>query len=121
MELFGRFTAWADYIAGQLGLAEVDERDAEKALAGVEAVTMLRMAPTGKGGDTVTRARLERDTQPEVIEAAEKVEEIHAYRKLLGVLYGNVERDLALVSRELTRRVGGVASSRSERSARWRA
>lgn len=116
MQLFAEFTEWTNYVAGVLGVSEVDEREAEKSLDGVEAVTMLRLAPTG----TMTMAKLERDRDPEVVEKRESVEAAHAYRKLLGVLYGNVERDLALVSRELTRRVGGNASSRADRSARWR-
>ena len=119
MELFARFTAWLDYLSGILGVAEVDEREAEKALAGQEAAVMLRRERVK--GDTVTLAKAERDADPDVQERAEVVEQAYAYRKLLGVLYGNAERDLALVSRELTRRVGGNQSSRTERSARWRA
>lgn len=120
MELFGRLTEWVNYLAGVLGVAEVDEREAQRSLDGAEAVALLRLKPTGKNGDTLTIARLERDQDPEVIERGEVAEQAHAYRKLLGVLYGNAERDLALVSRELTRRVGGNGTARAERSARWR-
>lgn len=116
MLLFTTLTAWADYLGGQLALAEIDERASEAVLKKAEAVSMLRSSPTsGK----VTMAKAEKYEDPVVEEAQESFMKNHAYRKLLNVLYNNVDRDASLVSRELTRRVGMEPNRRRE--GRWSA
>lgn len=103
MEVFIRFTSWADYLNTLAAAAMVDERAAETALEIIQA----RVLVGGWGGtakDRVTVAKAERSMDPDVVKAREVLQERYGYRKLTEVLANNVERDAALVSRELTRR-----------------
>lgn len=119
MELFASLTAWAGYLSGQLAVAEIDERAAESVLEAAEATAMVRDWG-GTGADRVAVAKAQRQADPEVILRKQTAAERYAYRKLVGVLFTNVERDAALVSRELTRRTGSQ-ESRPRRESRWRA
>ena len=76
---------------------------------------------SGWGGtkdDRVAVAKAQRQADPQVIERKQTVAERYAYRKLVAVLFGNVEREAALVSRELTRRTGSQ-EARPRRETRW--
>ena len=115
MVLYGKLTAYADFISVQLSCAQVDERALEKRLSNMEATKMLSSG--GKSENRVTFARAQVATDPEVMTAKTDIEEIHAYRKLVEALANNIERDAALVSRELTRRTSTV----NRRSTRWSA
>jgi len=109
MSLYTKLTAYSDYIAGQVACAQVDERDAEKQLSMLENKKML--ASDGKLENKVTFARAQVAIDPEVAELKELIEEHHAYRKLIEVLHQNIERDAALISRELTRRTAKASRS----------
>jgi hypothetical protein len=115
MVLYGKLTAYADFITVQVSCAQIDERAMERRLANMEATKML--GSSGKSENRVTFARAQVATDPEVLTAKTDIEEIHAYRKLVEALANNIERDAALVSRELTRRTSTV----NRRSARWSA
>lgn len=117
MELFVKLTRWTDYLSGQVALAEIEERSTESVVTTAEATVMLRDW-TGDKEDRVTIARAQRDMDPEVIEWRQKYAEAHAYKKLLLVRYQSAERDAAVVSRELTRRVGRRESN-ERRADRW--
>lgn len=119
MELFALLTAWAGFLSAQLAVAEIDERAAESVLEAAEATALV----TGWGGtkdDRVAVAKAQRMADPEVIERKQEVANRYAYRKLVGVLFTNIERDAALVSRELTRRTGSY-EAKPRRESRWRA
>lgn len=116
MKLFVRLTRWADYLSGQLALAEIDEQSIAAVLRVAEATSLIRNWGGGRD-DRVAIAKAERDTDPAVTEWSDKLQVAHARRKLLGVMFTNMERDAALVSRELTRRVGREPTSR--RADRW--
>ena len=115
MVLYSLLTAWADFISTQVSCAQIDERATEKKLSHAENLLMIA---SGDKGDRVTYARAQVAADEYIISLKDEVEEAHAYRKLVESLASNVERDAALVSRELTRRT----SSRNRTSpSRWSA
>ena len=103
MDLFVTFTAWSDYLSSQFAIAAIDEREAQRVLDVVEAKTMLS-SWKGGSGDRVAIAKASILADPEVAKYREDLDNKHAYRKLIETLHQNIDRDSALVSRELTRR-----------------
>lgn len=67
----------------------------------------------------VTVLKAQRDIEPAVVEQRQKIATAYAYRKLVGVLFTNAERDANLVSRELTRRTGSY-EAKPRRESRFR-
>lgn len=116
MDLFVELTAWNDYISVQVACAQIDERAAQRVLDYAEA-TALAGAHGGSSADRVAVSKAKVAIDPEVRRIREDLDEKYAYRKLVETLAGNVERDAALVSRELTRRTSGVTPAR--RAQRW--
>lgn len=116
MALFTLLTSWADYVAAQLACAQIDERAIQKSLDIAEATALLG---GWKGGSDarVAVAKAAIAVDPEVLRLREDLDEAHAYRKLVDVLSNNLERDAALVSREITRR--SAAEPRRARANRW--
>lgn len=109
MRLFSRYTAWLNYAATQLAGAEVDEAEAEAAQKYEESSHMVL---NWRGAqDKVTIARAEMALAPKVDKARKLAMSAYASRKMTAVVYANCERCVNLISREVTRRVGG----RSER------
>lgn len=109
MDLFVEVTSWVDYTSVQVACAQVDEKAAERKLSQVEAVAMVD-ASVGK--TSVSAAKAKKDSDPRVQEATSEYEELHAYRKLIEVLSNNLDRDAALISRELTRRTSTPTPTR---------
>jgi hypothetical protein len=103
-EKFSQLTAWADYIASQLTFAQLEERGAQRASDLVENRLLVSRMGTAARGERVTYVKAQISLEPEVIEAQNKYEEKYAYRKLVEMMLSNHERDLTLVSREITRR-----------------
>lgn len=114
MLLFSKFVQWQNYAATDFAQAEVAEARAEARVRYVEAQNMV-----GNWGatDKVTVARATASTDPEVIQARNDVLTAYAKRKLVAVVYENCERCAALISRELSRRIGAGPTQR--RQARW--
>lgn len=115
MDLFTGLTGWHDYVAYQVACAAVDERAAQRKLDMAEAQAMLN--GWGGGSDArvaVAKARIQAD--PTVQKLREELDTLHAYRKLVDVMATNLERDAALVSRELTRR---TSDNTRNRSSKW--
>lgn len=115
MVLYSKLTAYADFVSVQASCAQIDERNLEKRLSAMESSKML--ASGGKSENRVTFARAQVAVDPEVVALKESLEKTHAYRKLIETMASNIERDSALVSRELTRRTSTV----NRRSNRWSA
>lgn len=113
-ELFTRLTAWTDYIASQKVMAELEERAASKKLRLTEDMMMFKRMGAQAKGERVTAIKAEIAVTPEVIELDNTYEEKYAYRKLVEMLLNNHERDLSLVSREITRRSNDQRSIRKE-------
>lgn len=114
-----------------MAIAEIDERAAESTLETTQALSLLRsydkldgereVGP--RGGVTEVRMtvlKAQREADPVVQELKQEVAARYAYRKLVGVMFTNVERDASLVSRELTRRTGSY-EAKPRRENRWRA
>jgi hypothetical protein len=103
-ELFTKLTAWTDYLASQVAEAILEERAAQKKKEFTETMALVKRMGSQAKGERVTAIKAEISVTPEVIELDNKYEEKYAYRKLVEMMLNNHERDLALVSREITRR-----------------
>jgi hypothetical protein len=103
-ELFTRLTSWTDYIASQVTLAQLEERAALKAKDFKENTMLVRRMGAQVKGERVTAVKAEIAIDPDVVALDNDYEEKYAYRKLVEMLLTNHERDLSLVSREITRR-----------------
>jgi hypothetical protein len=114
MDLFVSFTSWNDYVAPQLAVAAIDERESDRYVSVLEATAMINNWKGGSG-DRVTIAKASIVLDTKVILAKEDLDEKHAYRKLIETLVQNIERDAALVSRELTRRTSNSGVSNRAR------
>lgn len=107
-------TRYASYLNTRVAIAEIEEQDAEANLNKVQAIKLLENKPT-RSADSVTIAKAHRDIDEEVVELAEAYRHKHAYRKLVQTIYENCVSEAALVSRELSRRIG--RNERNERRA----
>jgi hypothetical protein len=103
-ELFTRLTAWTDYINSQLTLAQLEERAALKKKDFTENTMLIKRMGAQAKGERVTTVKAEIAVNPELVTLDNDYEEKYAYRKLVEMLLTNHERDLSLVSREITRR-----------------
>ena len=112
MELYSQLTAYADFISVQVSCAIIDERQVEKKLQHREQSLMLSHS-LSKSESRVTFARAQEAADSEVLALKDDLDQVYAYRKLIESMAGNIERDTALVSRELTRRTSGIASRRT--------
>lgn len=111
MLLFTELTSYLDFISFQVSLAQIDERDAERKLDIAVAGATARQP---KALAAVIKAAALAD--PEVIDLSNDHGVKYNYRKLIEVMANNLERDMNLVSRELTRRTsGGNAMTRSRK------
>jgi hypothetical protein len=103
-KLFTQLTSWTDYIASQNALAILEERAALKAKEYKENIMLVKRMGSQAKGETVTIIKAEIATHPDIVALDNTYEEKYAYRKLVEMLLTNHERDLSLVSREITRR-----------------
>jgi hypothetical protein len=113
MRLFGLFTAWCDYATAQVGLAAIDERQAERTVERKEAEAWRDLP---KSSVSAAKALVALDLQ--VQKAQNELDECHAYRRVVSDIAARYERDAALLSRELTRRTS-EAGPKSSRRERW--
>lgn len=108
-EMFTILTGWADYTASQLAQAQIAERTAQRQLdLKVNRLTVEKMGAATKG-DKVTLIRAQIAVDEEVVALEEALEERYAYRKLVEMMLSNQERDIMLVSREITRRTNNTS------------
>ena len=103
-EMFTILTGWADYLASQLVQAQLREREAQRALEMKENVMLITKMNGAAKGATVSLAKAQIATDPEIVKLGDIHEERYAYRKILEMMVSNQERDITLVSREITRR-----------------
>lgn len=113
-EKFTELTAWADYIASQLAMAQIEERTAQKKLDFAENTMLVRRMNNGVKGERVTYVKAEISIDPQIQELSQTYDEKYAYRKMVEMLLNNHERDLALVSREITRRTNDQRAMRKD-------
>ncbi len=112
MQLFSEYTAWQSYAALQLAEAEVEEKRAEARVKNAEAMYMVSYA-----GSKVTEIRAAMSTDAQILALRQQEIEAYALRKMHGAMASNYERCANLVSRELSRRIGG--NTPTGRSNRW--
>lgn len=105
MGLLVKFTRYADYVQGLLVLAEIDESAAASILE-LEKARFLAGSWTGESTDRVAVQKAQATADPAVTKLEGEYEMARAKRKLRQVLFDSLTRDAAVVSRELTRRVG---------------
>lgn len=118
MVLFGSVTSWLDYVSVQVACAEIDERASQRVLDQAEASALIG-SYKGPASDRITMAKAAAVLDPEVVRIKTELADNMAYRKLIQTLASNLERDAALVSRELTRRTAGISSTPSKRASRY--
>lgn len=108
MNFFVRYTRWADYFSAQLTMEEINESNGEALVRRLENLWMLNNRPEGKpASGEITLLKIQMETDEEIIAAREALRITYARRKLYKMLFDQAERDAALCSRELTRRVEG--------------
>lgn len=112
--LFTRLTAWTDYIASQFAMAQLEERAALKKKEFLENTMLIKRMGAQVKGERVTTVKAEVSVHPDIVALDTDYEEKYAYRKLVEMLLNNHERDIQLVSREITRRSNDSRATRKE-------
>lgn len=113
-EKFTQLTAWADYAASELAHAAIAERAAQRELSIKENTLLVTKMGAQTRGERVTLIKAQIAIEPEILELSQHYEDKYAYRKLVEMTLSNYERDLALISREVTRRSNDLRSTRKE-------
>lgn len=103
-ETFTILTGWADYISSQLTQSQLAERAAERALERKRNLLLVERMGTVTKADKMTLIKAQIATDPEILDLEDVYEKRYAYRKMLEMMLTNQERDITLVSREITRR-----------------
>ena len=114
MQLFSEYVQWQNYAATELAGYEVAEEEAEAAVRRLSAEGFVLGGGTGT---KVTEVRAAIDASPQMERARQAVLNVYAKRKMTQVIFTNCERTSALISRELSRRIGRDPIER--RQARW--
>lgn len=113
-ETFTVLTAWADYASSQLAIAQIEERSALNRLNLLENRLLVTKMGSAVKGERVTLVKAQIAIDEDILELSQDYEDKYAYRKLVEMMLSNYERDIALVSRELTRRSNDLRSTRKE-------
>lgn len=113
--LFTQLTAWSNYVAGQLAAAQVDEHVLNKKKDSLEARLFLDKDNSKVKGERVTLIKAQVAADPKIEDLENQLTHAYAYRKMVEVVANNFERDVALVSREITRRTNDIRMSRKDR------
>lgn len=111
MDIWSQLTAWADHISVHVAEAHSREKSMQKR---IEALEQTYILSSGK----VTVARAEAKTSPEMSRLVGEWLRADAYKSLMSAMANNIERDIQLLSRELTRR---TSSANAGRRASWSA
>jgi hypothetical protein len=115
MVLFQQFQAWGDYLAGRLAVAEAKAQVCDWDYTKKTQMGLLR----SRGGrprdkdESMTLAKAEVGSRPEVVEAFEQYEQHYLQAKLLKPMAQRAVDGAAYLSREITRRQGGNVERRS--------
>jgi hypothetical protein len=113
-EKFTVLTAWADYASSQLAIAQIEERASQRKLDLIENKLLVTKLGNAVKGERVTLVKAQIAIDQDVMDLTLEYDEKYTYRKLVEMLLNNYERDIALVSRELTRRSNDLRSTRKE-------
>ena len=113
--LFTELTAWSNFVAGQLAAAQVDEYVLNKKKDSLEAKLFLDKDNSKVKGERVTLIKAQVAADERVMDLEDQVMHAYAYRKMVEVISDNFERDVALVSREITRRTNDFRATRKDK------
>ena len=113
-KLMTRLTAWTDFISSQMTVAALEERALLKKKEFTENTMLMRRMGAQVKGERVTAVKAEISVHPDVVALENEYEEKYAYRKLTEMLFNNHERDIQLVSREITRRTQDQRANRKD-------
>ena len=113
MQLFSEYVQWQNFAATEFALAEVAEERADANIRRIEAQGFVLADPKTKVTDTRAQINMTKEMQ----DARDHALDMYAARKMTGVMKENCERCAALLSRELSRRIGG--SDVQRRQMRW--
>lgn len=113
--LFTKLTAWSNYVSTQLAAAQIDEKAIEKKLEYQYNTLMVTRMKKSAKGETVTLIKAEISLEPNIVKLEEELLEHYAYRKMVEVVFNNLERDVSLISREITRRSYDTKTFRKDR------
>ena len=105
-EMFTILTSWADFFASKLTQAQIDEKSTEAKLDYEVAKLTVELLGKATKTDKVSLAKAQIAIEPNIVDLKEKLHERYAQRKIWELLMNNQERDIALVSREVSRRQG---------------
>lgn len=105
-EMFTVLTSWADFFAARLTEAQIDEKAAEAKLDYEVAKLTVELLGKATKADKVSLVKAQIAIDPTIVDLKEKLHERYAQRKVWELLVTNQERDIALVSREVSRRQG---------------
>ena len=103
-EMFTILTVWADFIATKLADAQVQEKGLEKAVDRKTAALTVEHMGNATKADKVTLIKAQIALDPELQKLEDEHYKAYATRKAWEVMLNNQERDIMLVSREITRR-----------------
>jgi hypothetical protein len=95
-------------------MAQLEERAALKKKEFLENTMLMKRMGAQVKGERVTTVKAEVSVHPDVVALDNDYEEKYAYRKLVEMLLNNHERDIQLVSREITRRSNDSRATRKE-------
>ena len=113
-EMFTVLTGWADYIATQFANAQIQEKVLEKKVdRKVASLTVEKMGAATKA-DKVTLIKAQIALDPDLQDLEEQHHQAYAQRKAWEVMLSNQERDITLVSREITRRTSDQRAFRKD-------
>lgn len=115
MTLFSELTSWMDYAYGQYAAAAIDERNAEKRYDRVFNLKFVAATLNATKADRIAILKAQVMAEDEVVDAEDEKDKAYAYRKLVESIANNLERDAALVSRELSRRNNEFKGPRKDR------
>lgn len=113
--LFSQLTAWSNFVAGQLAAAQVDEHVLNKKKDSLEAKLFLDKDNSKVKGERVTLIKAQVAADPRVEDLESQLTHAYAYRKMVEVVANNFERDVALISREITRRTNDFRATRKDK------
>lgn len=115
MRALADFTRYQDFLATQLWEAEVNEHDLERHLE-IAKARHLAKNWSGTSTDRVAIAKAEATLDEDVVAYEDELAVLRAKRKLYSILVENMQRDAAVISREISRRIGREpAERRSDR------
>lgn len=113
-EMFTVLTGWADYFATQLTTSQIEEKEAEKKVdRKVASLTVEKLGAATKA-DKVTLIRAQIACDPDVQALEDAYHQVYVMRKAWEVMLNNQERDITLVSREITRRTSDQRAFRKD-------